>query len=427
MAKEVPQELKTFKEKVEGKTGKMTSTTSDIASKISDLSTVVTSVKSRVSSAYQSSTEVNTAVTKLDNTNELINNIKSDVESTLNGAIGEAEAIVSNTTTLLEYEAKIKANESAISTENKKEEPNSGRIASLRSENRELESKFDELVSETQAKLVALKGKDSSLQKAEEASGSDSANKLDSYSYDLANLKYGSFITDTFVSSKGVEVPYHLYIPDYGTDVTGLPVFMYIHGGRKQNNYQGSWNNGITKMIEDKTVTPSGIVISPFCKNFDNEGTFEALKELTDQVVSKYKCDTDRISIGGASYGAITAYQMVNHYPDYYAACVPVAGYDTVTDAFKDVAVWALHGTRDLGQGRTNYNVTVQRVDEINKVGGSAYLTPLKGLGHSNIHNKVYQNKFTTPDGDQDTPLEWAFKQSKSKNKAKKNGNTKTA
>ena len=157
MAKEVPQELKTFKEKVEGKTGKMTSTTSDIASKISDLSTVVTSVKSRVSSAYQSSTEVNTAVTKLDNTNELINNIKSDVESTLNGAIGEAEAIVSSTATLLEYEAKIKANESAISTENKKEEPNSGRIASLRSENRELESKFDELLSKTQSQLTALK------------------------------------------------------------------------------------------------------------------------------------------------------------------------------------------------------------------------------------------------------------------------------
>ena len=137
--------------------------------------------------------------------------------------------------------------------------------------------------------------------------------------------------------------------------------------------------------------------------------------------------DTDRISIGGASYGAITAYQMVNHYPDYYAACVPVAGYDTVTSAFNNVAVWALHGDRDLGQGRTNYNVTVQRVNEINQNGGSAYLTTLKGLGHSNVHNKVYQNTFTTPDGDQDTPLEWAFKQSKSKNKAKKNGNTKTA
>lgn len=423
MAKEVPQELKTFKEKVEGKTGKMTSTTSDISSKISELSTVVTSTKSRVSTAYQSSTDVNTAVTKLDNTNELINNIKSDVESTLNGAVADAEAIVTGTTTLLEYESQIKENESAISAENKKEEPNSGRIANLRSKNKELESKFDELLTETQNKLTALKGKDAELQKVQEDSGSSNSNNLDSYSYDLSCLKYGSFITDTFVSSQGVEVPYHLYIPDYGgTTPSGLPVFMYIHGGRKDNNYQGSWNNGITKMIEDKTVTPSGIVISPFCKNFDNEGTIQALKELTDTVVSKYNCDTDRISIGGASYGAITAYQMVNHYPNYYAACVPVAGYDNVTDAFKDVAVWILHGDRDLGQGRTNYNVSQQKVNEINNVGGSAYITPLKGQGHSNVHNKVYQNTFTTPDGDSDTPLEWAFKQSKSKNKAKRTG-----
>ena len=71
--------------------------------------------------------------------------------------------------------------------------------------------------------------------------------------------------------------------------------------------------------------------------------------------------------------------------------------------------------------------ISTATVYEINQNGGSAYLTTLKGLGHSNVHNKVYQNTFTTPDGDQDTPLEWAFKQSKSKNKAKKNGNTKTA
>ena len=60
MSKEILSELKTFKEKVSGSTGNMTSS---------------------ISEAYQSSTSVNQAITKLDNTVTMMNGVKNKIES----------------------------------------------------------------------------------------------------------------------------------------------------------------------------------------------------------------------------------------------------------------------------------------------------------------------------------------------------------
>ena len=416
MAKEIPGELKTFKEKVEPGIGTMRSTVSQISSGIEQVKSASSAAKAALQEAYSGNTGASQAIAKFDSINQIVDSIKSDIESTINGAIGQADSLIAKIKELETKQKEIIALESSLSTEKNKKEPDSSTISSIQSKLNDANEEFDKGVTEAQDMLAALKGLDKSITSAQEAAGA-SGTALDTYSQYLGNLKYGSFIKDVFHAST-MDIPYYLYVPDYGTTVTGLPVFMYIHGGRKADNYVGSWETGVTKKLMERQITPSGIVISPYCKNFDSEATLVALRELTDDVVKRYHADTNRISVGGASYGAITAYQMVNANPGYYSACVPIAGYDNVTSAFRDVKVWALHGVRDLKQkgSRTDYNVAKQKMNEINQIGGSAILSDMPG-GHTHSQDKAFEGSYTSPDGKVENPLEWAFRQTKNKDK----------
>ena len=427
MAREVPPELKEFRSKVEGSLGNMTTTAANIASSVDALNTIIGSIKSRVEAAYKSSTDTNQAVTKLSNTSEIIVNMKSNIESTLNGAIGKAQTICDNTKTLEDLSTAISEAESTISAENAKEEPNQYNLIKAKQTKESSEEEFDRLKPETETALSELKAMDKAEEKLNDgsAAASDSsasaAETLASFTADMSKLKYGTFEERVFEASNGKKITYSIYIPDYGTESVpeGLPVFMYIHGGQKTGTSKVAWDNGITRMIRQKEVTPSGIVISPYVVDFDDEPTRVALKELNESVVNKYNCDRDRISIGGASYGAIMSYQMVNDNPGYYSACVPISGYDEVTSAFEDVEVWALHGKSDNKKGgRTRYPVACEKMEEIESVGGDAYLSTMP-IGHSNAQNRAFQDGYTSPDGDVVSPLEWAFRQSKKATKAK--------
>ena len=94
MAKEIPEELKTFKEKVNGKLGSMSSGTNTIVSKINDLVNQTNSTKAEVAANYQSSTEVNQATSKLGSTSEFMSSMASDISSTISGAIGKATSVI---------------------------------------------------------------------------------------------------------------------------------------------------------------------------------------------------------------------------------------------------------------------------------------------------------------------------------------------
>lgn len=228
------------------------------------------------------------------------------------------------------------------------------------------------------------------------------------------NLGYGTFTLQSFTASNGVKIPYYLYLPDKVQD--GLPVMVYMHGGSSHGTSKSSWtSNGLTRLIADKEVTPKGIVICPYIKNFEGDNIAKGIRELTDSVVSNYNADTNRISVSGHSYGAITAYRIVNQNPNYFSAVVPISGYDKVTGAFQGVDVWAFHGSKDLGSGQTNYNRAVKAVNAINSTGGNATMYTFKGAGHSNVQNYTYKRTFLSPDGKEETVLEWALRQTKNK------------
>ena len=235
----------------------------------------------------------------------------------------------------------------------------------------------------------------------------------------LSTLTYGSFTEHTFTASNGVKIDYYLYLPQYETDVDNLPVMIYMHGGSSHGNSKsGLLSHGLSKVVANKEVTPSGIVIIPFIRNFEGDNIQVGIRELADDVVQTYNADPNRVAIGGHSYGAITAYRAVNANPGYFSAVVPISGWGQVTDAFNGVKVWAFHGSEDNrgGGSQTTYPGALNAVNQINAIGGTALMHTFQGAGHGNVQDYTYSGVYTSPDDEEETVLEWVFRQDKSKN-----------
>ena len=427
MAKEIKEELKTFKEKLDGKLSSITSSTGEIVSKINSLAQESTSTKSLVEANYQSSTGVNQAASKLASTAEFLGVISSDITSTVNGAVSKANSIIADVNKLESLLTEMESIQARINSESSKEKPNSGVISSERAKLSAKESEFDETQNKAITELTALKGMDKTVnvsgnnssgsgttpkeEKSEDTTSNEST--LDTYSGYLKKLAYGTFTRQVFNSSYG-KIDYYLYLPDKAESTPGLPVMLWLHGGSAHNTGMGSLTGyGLCPQIQNRQVTPNGIVILPHVKDFEGASGANARKavvELTKSVVNKYKADTKRVSIAGASYGAITGYTIINENPGMFSAFVPISGWNKVTNEFKNVKVWAFHGARDNNGNRTTYKGALQALEQIKSMGGQATMTAFENMWHSNVQTKALTvNK--SPDGKNENYLDWAMSQ----------------
>ena len=416
MARSVSEDLKSFKKKVGPNLSVMSGSVSEITSKIDSLNAAVNSSKAEIEGAYKSSGDDNQALIKLANTSEIINQMKSDIESTINGAISKSNSLLSKIDKLEELERTIKTNESTVSSESGRETPDETKLSNARSALRMAESDFDRLSSESEELLAALKAFDSSLEAQEDNSTQNTESNLNTLTEYMTNLKYGSFTLQTFQDSKGNKMQYYLYVPDGVENIKGLPVMMYMHGAGADMSLNGILNYGLSAKINSKQVTPQGIVICPYITKFNSDQTLETLKELTDEVVKKYDGDKDIISLSGHSYGGQTVYDLINKYPNYYAAAVPISGAHNVTEAFKTVSTWIFHGEFDV-QGdssrTTHYDSSVRANNAIQSMGGTSKMQKVEHTGHAYCQNKTYEGKYVSPDGKEEYVLDWAFRQKK--------------
>jgi predicted peptidase len=74
------------------------------------------------------------------------------------------------------------------------------------------------------------------------------------------------------------------------------------------------------------------------------------VKLLMDSLAEHKIADRKRIYIGGTSLGAFGAYDLVIHYPDYFAAFFPLCGQANVElypKVAANVPIWIFHGAID--------------------------------------------------------------------------------
>ena len=350
--------------------------------------------------------------------------LSSQVEafaSEFNGLInGQMESFASACDSYLEYED-IKSQIASLRSSGTKDEngknSNSSKIASLEAKLAELKTKIEGLLSSVSGTITATATSTDSTS----TSGVDAVSGASWMGLDHT---YGTFTREVFTSSDGTQIAYMIYRPNYGDqNVTNLPVHMYMTGaGMKSTGEQIMTYGGIGKLLNEKNLNPSGIVIVPYVPSgvqYESEKYRKALAELPVQVCKDNNGDLNRISLSGHSYGAITAYNLVNENPDTFSAIVPVSGSKPPTEAFKNVKVWAFHGAQDNPGNNTDYRKAVKNIQAIQDMGGTATLhsyTEYPNCYHTHTANNTFSSTFEDPDEDKDeqiNPLEWAFQQTK--------------
>ena len=189
---------------------------------------------------------------------------------------------------------------------------------------------------------------------------------------------------------------YFINVPEGAT--SNMPLILFLHGDGEAGSAnavkglkQVTYARGSKKFI---FLAPVGKRASGGGTEWVSSSTQTSLKALVDKYVTDYKIDTKRIYIWGFSRGAIGTWGMVNKYPTFFAAAVPVScGGSINASNFKTTKVYALAGSQESG-----YISTMQSmVNEINKAGGSAKFESVAGQSHSTItanfpYEKVIDN-----------------------------------
>lgn len=129
-----------------------------------------------------------------------------------------------------------------------------------------------------------------------------------------------------------------------------------------------------------------------------------AMAEIVKQMlIDNPAIDPARVYIIGCGTGGNGVYGATRHYPDLFAAAMPISATWNPNDIenMKKVPIAAFHGALDkiVPYGHSNDTITM-----INGAGGQAYFTKFEGMGHDCSSYNLF-----TPE-----ILGWLFKQKKS-------------
>jgi predicted peptidase len=168
----------------------------------------------------------------------------------------------------------------------------------------------------------------------------------------------------------GVTLPYYLFIPKDYDSSKQYPLVLCLHGaGERGDDSTAVERHGLaTVWAKDNNQTKHPcFILVPQCPvnhrwvNSDwHIGFFSVNKipisnellnvnDILDSLINNYSIDTNRIYITGLSMGGYGTWYMIIHYPNRFAAAVPMSGGGDTTKArvIKNIPIWDFHGTKD--------------------------------------------------------------------------------
>ena len=219
------------------------------------------------------------------------------------------------------------------------------------------------------------------------SSKKSSSSKSSSFSYKK------EFILKHYDKNEGFAFDYWLNVPDNATD--NMPLLLFLHGGC---NLRDSSLVPTFKQVDYAVNGYSGkpfIFVAPVNGTPDwhsNAAISISVKELLDKIVKDYRINRNKIYIMGFSMGAIGTWNMVNSYPDYFAAAVPISCCALSTNRannFLHTKIRAISGTYDPNMEGYFNSCMTSFVNAINKAGGSAIKDTYSGFSHSTISTGI--------------------------------------
>jgi predicted peptidase len=246
----------------------------------------------------------------------------------------------------------------------------------------------------------------------------------------MAAQDLSQFQKESFTRS-GNTLLYRILYPLNYNKAKQYPVITFLHGsGERGADNEAQLTHGGAVFVDDGVRNINdAIVIFPQCPkdsmwrymkvttdsssitghsfdlSFSPVPTTPArlVKLLLDSLILSKTADKNRMYISGLSLGGFGTLDMIERYPDFFAAAVPICGGGDTNMASKfskNVAVWLFHGDADksvdVKNSRQYYAALLNLKAEVK-------YTEYPGVGHNSWDN-VFQ---------EDTILPWVLAHSK--------------
>ncbi len=248
-----------------------------------------------------------------------------------------------------------------------------------------------------------------------------------------AMLYFTSFITERefesniFYSPNGDSLLYRIYIPKKFKKERNYPLVLFFHGaGERGNDNVKQLTHGVEEILTySKKNGIETFILAPQCPENKQwvdtpwdapshtmsdkpSSSMQLVLQLLDELIAVYPLDINRLYVTGLSMGGFAVWDIIQRFPDKFAAAVPVCGGGDASLAYrvKDVPIWAFHGDQDK-------TILPKRsrdmINAIKLAGGNPIYTEYKGVAHDSW-TKAYANQ---------EMLNWMFSQNKTNKKRK--------
>ncbi|MGJ9385190.1 PHB depolymerase family esterase [Salipaludibacillus sp. CF4.18] len=176
-----------------------------------------------------------------------------------------------------------------------------------------------------------------------------------------------------FISSSDQRLDYYLFEPKT-EEGKSYPLILFLHGNGERgdgNKMNLLGNEGAVVWARSAQQSENSAYILAPQAPLDGEEFFiwgaeprnKSVKELVDETVALQQIDEDRIYVVGISMGAIGTWRLIENYPSFFAAAVPIAGttnFEEINEnniapvdqnrlnTYFNIPIWAFHAADDF-------------------------------------------------------------------------------
>jgi predicted peptidase len=179
---------------------------------------------------------------------------------------------------------------------------------------------------------------------------------------------------------------------DGGGEQEGWPLIVWLHGlgeAGDDNELHLRWMENVFHWFDHERTYPAFVLAYQCPHDSPNwtsgpagRATLGNCRAVIDDVIARYPIDVDRIYVAGVSSGGSGTWQMVDDYPELFAAALPMAsgGHGGGNLArLVDVPIWSFHVRNDPMSSIEPVRTTVR---ELRALGGKVWLTEVPGKTH---------------------------------------------
>jgi predicted peptidase len=226
-----------------------------------------------------------------------------------------------------------------------------------------------------------------------------------------------AFEKKEFVSADGKKLLYRILYPQDYVKTKKYPLVLVLHGsGERGSDNEKQLTHG-GKLFLDPAIRKNfpSIVVFPQCPENDYWASVKIERDktplqldfdytrplttplaltigLTDSLLASGSIDDRRVYITGLSMGGMGTFEAVHHYPDLFAAALPICGGgDTVRYNKLKAPFWIFHGEID---GVVNADYSRAMVAKLRKENMKVKYSEYPGVNHNSWENAFAEPEF---------------------------------